>query len=137
VAHWLVKSEPSKYSWEQLVKDGRTHWSGVRNFQAANNLKAMRLGDLAFFYHSVEGLAIVGICEIVREYYPDPGDASGRFGMVDVKPRRPVPKPVTLQQIKAEPRLANLGLVRQSRLSVVAIGDAEWKLLCKMAGVPA
>src|SRR5260221_1447224 len=137
VAHWLVKSEPSKYSWEQLVKDGRTHWNGVRNFQAANNLKAMRLGDLVFFYPSVEEMAIVGIWEIVRECYPDPGDATGRFGMVDVKPRRPVAKPVTLQQIKAEPRLANLGLVRQSRLSVVAVGDAEWKLLCKMAGVPA
>jgi predicted RNA-binding protein with PUA-like domain len=137
VAHWLVKSEPSKYSWEQLVKDGRTHWNGVRNYQAANNLKAMRLGDQAFFYHSVDGLAIVGIVEILREYYPDPSDASGRFGMVDVKPVRPVARPVTLQQIKAEPRLAELGLVRQSRLSVVAVGAAEWRLLCKMAGVKA
>ena len=135
MAHWLLKSEPSKYSWEQLVKDGRTHWNGVRNYQAANNLKAMRRGDLAFFYHSVEGLAIVGIVEIAREYYPDPSDASGRFGMVDVTPRRPVKKPVTLQQVKAEPRLAELGLVRQSRLSVVSVSDAEWRLLCKMAGV--
>src|SRR5471030_2130141 len=101
VAHWLLKSEPTKYSWDHLVKDGRTHWNGVRNYQAANNLKAMRLGDLAFFYHSVEGLAIVGIVEIVREYYPDPSDAAGRFGMVDVKPVRPVEQPVTLQQIKA------------------------------------
>ena len=137
MAHWLVKSEPAKYSWQQLVKDGRTHWNGVRNFQAANNLKAMRLGEQAFFYHSVEALAIVGIVEIVREYYPDPSDASGRFGMVDVKALRPVPKPVTLQAIKAEPRLAELGLVRQSRLSVVAVGDAEWRLLCKMGGVKA
>jgi len=137
VAHWLLKSEPSKYSWDQLVKDGRTHWNGVRNHQAANNLKAMRLGDRGFFYHSNEGLAIVGIIEIVREYYPDPSDASGRFGMVDVKPRRPVTSPVTLQSIKAEPRLAELGLVRQSRLSVVAVGGSEWRLLCKMAGVPA
>lgn len=137
MAHWLVKSEPAKYSWQQLVKDGRTHWNGVRNFQAANNLKAMRLGEQAFFYHSVEELAIVGIVEIVREYYPDPSDASGRFGMVDVKALRPVPKPVTLQAIKAEPRLAELGLVRQSRLSVVAVGDAEWRLLCKMGGVKA
>jgi predicted RNA-binding protein with PUA-like domain len=137
VAHWLLKSEPSKYSWDQLVKDGRTHWNGVRNFQAANNLKAMRRGDRGFFYHSNEGLAIVGIVEIVREYYPDPSDASGRFGMVDVKPVRPVARPVTLQEIKAEPRLAGFALVRQSRLSVVPASDAEWRLLAKMAGVPA
>ncbi len=137
MAHWLVKSEPAKYSWAQLVKDGRTHWNGVRNYQAANNLKAMRNGELAFFYHSVEELAIVGIAEIVREYYPDPSDASGRFGMVDIKPVRPVAQPVTLQQIKAEPRLAELGLVRQSRLSVVAVNAAEWRLICKMAGVKA
>ena len=135
MAYWLLNSEPAKYSWDQLVKDGRTHWNGVRNYQAANNLKAMRLGDLAFYYHSVEGLAIVGIVEIAREYYPDPSDASGRFGMVDVKPVRPVKKPVALQEIKAEPRLAELGLVRQSRLSVVAVGAAEWRLICKMAGV--
>jgi len=122
VAHWLLKSEPAKYSWDRLVADGRTHWDGVRNHQAANNLNAMRQGDQAFFYHSVEGLEIVGIIEIVREYYPDPSDASGRFGMVDVKPLRKLPHPITLQAIKAEPRLAELGLVRQSRLSVVAIG---------------
>ena len=137
MAHWLVKSEPAKYSWAQLVKDGRTHWNGVRNYQAANNLKAMRNGELTFFYHSVEELAIVGIAEIVREYYPDPSDASGRFGMVDIKPVRPVAQSVTLQEIKAEPRLAELGLVRQSRLSVVAVAPAEWRLLCKMAGVKA
>jgi len=137
VAHWLLKSEPSSYSWDRLVADGRTHWNGVRNFQAANNLKAMKRGDRAFFYHSVEGLAIVGVCEIVREHYPDPGDKSGRFVMVDVAPVEPVKKPVTLQEIKAEPRLAELALVRQSRLSVVPVGDAEWKLLCKMAGIKA
>jgi predicted RNA-binding protein with PUA-like domain len=135
VAHWLLKSEPSSYSWERLVADGRTHWNGVRNFQAANNLKAMKRGDRAFFYHSVEGLAIVGVCEIVREHYPDPSDKSERFVMVDVAPVEPVKKPVTLQEIKAEPRLAELALVRQSRLSVVPVGDAEWKLLCKMAGI--
>ena len=135
MAYWLLKSEPAKYSWDQLVTDGRTHWNGVRNYQAANNLKAMRVGDLAFYYHSVEGLAIVGIVEIAREYYPDPSDVSGRFGMVDVKPVRSVKKPVALQEIKAEPRLAELGLVRQSRLSVVAVGAAEWRLICKMAGV--
>jgi predicted RNA-binding protein with PUA-like domain len=137
VAHWLLKSEPSKYSWDRLVADGRTHWDGVRNHQAANNLKAMRVGDRGFFYHSNEGLAIVGIVEIAKEYYPDPGDATGRFGMVDIKPVRPVVHPVTLQQIKAEPKLASFALVRQSRLSVVPVDDSEWGLLCKMAGVPA
>lgn len=137
MAHWLLKSEPVKYSWDRLVKDARTHWDGVRNYQAMNNLKAMRRGDRAFIYHSNEGLAIVGIAEIVGEYYPDPSDPSGRFGMVDVKPVRPVARPVTLREIKAEPRLANLALVRQSRLSVVPVNDAEWRLLCKMAGVPA
>ena len=135
MAHWLLKSEPFKYSWDQLVADGRTHWNGVRNFQASNNLKAMRIGEHGFFYHSNEGLEIVGIAEIVKEYYPDPSDAAGRFGMVDIKPVRPVVKPVTLQQIKAEPKLANFALVRQSRLSVVPVGDPEWDLICKMAGV--
>ncbi len=135
MAHWLLKSEPFKYSWDQLVADGRTHWNGVRNFQASNNLKAMRIGEHGFFYHSNEGLEIVGIAEIVKEYYPDPSDAAGRFGMVDIKPVKPVPQPVTLQQIKAEPQLANFALVRQSRLSVVPVSDAEWGLICKMAGV--
>ena len=86
MAHWLLKSEPTKYSWEQMVKDGRTHWDGVRNFQAANNLRAMQPGDQAFFYHSNEGKDIVGVIEIVRSFYPDPGDPSGKFGMVDVAP---------------------------------------------------
>jgi predicted RNA-binding protein with PUA-like domain len=134
VAHWLLKSEPFKYSWDQLVKDHRTHWNGVRNYQASNNLKAMKLGDRAFFYHSNEGKEIVGIAEIVREYYPDPSDEAGRFGMVDVAAVRPVPKPVTLLQIKAEERLADFALVRQSRLSVVPVNETEWRLICKMAG---
>lgn len=137
MAHWLMKSEPSSYSWDQLVADGRTHWNGVRNHQAANNLKAMKKGDRVFFYHSNEGLAVVGIAEVVKEYYPDPSDASGRFGMVDIKPVAPLKKPVTLAAIKAEPKLAELGLVRQSRLSVSAVDDAAWKLICKMGGVPA
>src|SRR5216684_8524735 len=106
--YWLLKSEPSAYSWDQLVKDGRTNWSGVRNFQAANNLKAMKNGDRAFFYHSNEGLDIVGIVEIVRTFYPDPSD-----------------------------KLGDLALVRQSRLSVVPVAAEEWRLICKMAGVPA
>ena len=133
--YWLLKSEPFKYAWSRLIADGRTHWDGVRNYQAANNLKAMRLGDRAFFYHSNEGLEIVGVAEILREAYPDPSDESGRFVMVDVGPLFPVPRPVTLQDIKAEPRLADLALVRQSRLSVVPVSAAEWAILLDMAGV--
>ena len=135
--YWLLKSEPSAYSWDQLVKDGRTNWSGVRNFQAANNLKAMKTGDRAFFYHSNEGLDIVGIVEIVKDAYPDPSDKQGRFVMVDVRPLQPVKKPVTLAAIKAEPKLADLALVKQSRLSVVPVTAEEWRIICKMAGVPA
>lgn len=135
--HWLLKSEPSAYSWDQLVKDGRTHWNGVRNFQAANNLKAMKKGDRVFFYHSNEGLAIVGIAEIVKEAYPDPTDKEGRFVMVDVKPVAPVKTPVTLAAIKAEKKLADFALVRQGRLSVVPVSAEEWRILSKMAGVAA
>lgn len=135
--YWLLKSEPSAYAWEQLVKDGRTHWNGVRNYQAANNLKAMKRGDRAFFYHSNEGLAIVGIAEIAKEAYPDPSDAAGRFVMVDVKPLMPVKKPVTLAEIKAEPKLKDFALVRQGRLSVVPVTDEEWRIVTKMAGVKA
>lgn len=135
--YWLLKSEPSAYSWDRLVKDGRTEWSGVRNFQARANLKAMKTGDRAFFYHSNEGLAIVGIAEIVKEAYPDPSDKTGRFVMVDVKPVQPVKTPVTLAQVKAEPKLADFKLVRQSRLSVVPVAPEEWRLICKMAGVGA
>ncbi len=137
MAYWLVKSEPFKYSWDQMVADGRTHWDGVRNYQAANNLKAMQLGDRAFFYHSNEGKEIVGVVEIARTAYPDPSDESGRFVMVDVKPLMAVPKPVTLAEIKADPRLAEFALVRQSRLSVVPVRDAEWAMLCAMAGMSA
>jgi predicted RNA-binding protein with PUA-like domain len=133
--HWLLKSEPSAYSWEQLVKDGRTEWSGVRNFQAAKNLKAMKTGDRAFFYHSGEEPQIVGIAEIVKDAYPDPSDKEGRFVMVDVKPVEPVKTPVSLAAIKAEKALADFALVRQSRLSVVPVSAEEWRLICKMAGV--
>jgi len=137
MSYWLLKSEPSSYSWDELVKDGRTHWNGVRNFQAAKNLKSMKRGDQAFFYHSGEDRAIVGTCEIVKEAYPDPSDPEGRFVMVDVKALKPVKTPVTLAAIKAEPKLKDLALVRQSRLSVVPVADAEWKILAKMAGLPA
>lgn len=133
--YWLVKSEPVKYAWDQLVKDGNTFWNGVRNYQAANNLKAMKKGDQAFFYHSNEGLAVVGICEIAKEYYPDHTDESGKFGMVDVKPVRPLKVPVTLAAIKAEPDLADIALIRQSRLSVMPITPQQWKLICKMGGI--
>jgi predicted RNA-binding protein with PUA-like domain len=104
----------------------------VRNHQAANNMKAMKIGDRGFFYHSVDEKRIVGIVEVAKEYYPDHTDASGRFGMVDIKAVKPMKRPVTLAEIKAEPRLANLALVRQSRLSVTPIGDAEWRLICAM-----
>jgi predicted RNA-binding protein with PUA-like domain len=133
MAHWLLKSEPFKYSWDQMVKDGRTHWDGVRNHQAALNLKAMKVGDTAFFYHSNEGKEIVGIVEIVKEAYPDPSDPAGRFVMVDVAPIKPVAKFVTLAAMKAEPALADLALIRQSRLSVVPICDAHWGKILAMA----
>ncbi len=127
-----MKSEPGAWSWDDQVRAGTAEWDGVRNHQAANNMKAMKRGDRAFFYHSVNEKCIVGIVELVKEYYPDPSDASGRFGMVDVKPVKPFEKPVTLVEIKAEPRLANLALVRQSRLSVLPVNKAEWALICKM-----
>jgi predicted RNA-binding protein with PUA-like domain len=109
----------------------------VRNHLAASHLKAMKKGERAFFYHSNEGLAVVGIVEIAKEYYPDPSDATGKFGMVDVKPVAPLKTPVTLAAIKAEPKLAELQLVRQGRLSVSSVDAASWKLICKMGGVPA
>ncbi len=133
MAYWLLKSEPSTWSWDDQVRDGVTCWDGVRNHQAANNMKAMRIGDLAFFYHSVNEKRIVGIVEVVKEYYPDHTDPTGRFGMVDVKAVKPVNRPVTLAEIKAEPRLANLALVRQSRLSVVPVSGEEWRILLAMA----
>lgn len=134
MAYWLLKSEPVKYPWSQMVKDGRTHWDGVRNHQASNNLKAMKKGDQAFFYHSNEGLEIVGIVEIVGEYYPDPTDASGRFGMVDVAPVMPLTQSVTLKTIKADPMLQNMALVRQSRLSVCPVTADEWARVLVLAG---
>ena len=133
VAHWLLKSEPFKYSWDQMVTDGRTHWDGVRNHQAALNLKAMRIGDHAFFYHSNEGKEIVGIVEIMREAYPDPSDEAGRFVMVDVAPVRPITRAVTLAEMKASAELAELALIRQSRLSVVPVSDKHWAHIMKMA----
>ncbi|MGA2087749.1 MAG: EVE domain-containing protein [Stellaceae bacterium] len=133
--HWLMKSEPAKYSWDDLVRDGRTSWDGVRNYQAANNLREMKVGDRAFFYHSNEGLAIMGVVEIVRAAYPDPSDKAARFVMVDVMPMVPVNHPVTLAAIKANPRLKSLALLRQSRLSVSPVESGEWAILAEMAGL--
>ena len=137
MAYWLLKSEPGSWSWEDQVRDGVTEWDGVRNHQADNNMKAMKRGDRCFFYHSVKAKEIVGVVEVVREHYPDPSDASGRFGMVDVKVVAPVRKPVSLQDIKAEPALQDMRLVRQSRLSVSPVTPAEWRRICAMAGIAA
>jgi predicted RNA-binding protein with PUA-like domain len=134
MAYWLIKSEPSAYSWDQFVKDKRTSWTGVRNAQAAINLKAMKPGDRCFFYHSNEGKEIVGIAEIVKSAYPDPTDKEGKAVTVDVKPIGPVAAPVTLAAIKADPKLKEFGLVRQSRLSVVPVSAEQWKLITKMSG---
>jgi len=134
MAHWLLKSEPSSYSWDQLVKDKRTSWTGVRNFQAAANLKAMKAGDRLFFYHSGEGKEIVGIAEVTKTAYPDPTDKEGKAVTVDVKAVEPVKQPVTLAAIKADPTFKEFKLVRQSRLSVVPVSDEHWKLIMKMSG---
>ncbi len=137
MAYWLFKSEPGAWSWDDQVKAGTAEWDGVRNYQADNNMKAMKTGDRGFFYHSVDAREIVGVVEIVREHYPDPSDPKGRFGMVDVKALMPVASPVTLADIKAEPALSAMALVRQSRLSVSPVADEEWGLICKMAGIEA
>ncbi len=134
MGYWLLKSEPSAYSWDRLVQDGRTHWDGVKNAQALNNMRSMRVGDRAFFYHSNEGKDIVGIAEIVRAFYPDPNDRSGKLGMIDIKPIGPVPRSVTLAQMRARPELAGMALLRQSRLSVCPVSDQEWTVICAMAG---
>lgn len=132
--YWLMKSEPGTWSWDDQVKKGKEGegWDGVRNYQASNNMKAMKIGDRCFFYHSVNEKQIVGIVEVIEEYHPDPTDAKGRFGMVTVMAVKPFVKPVTLADIKAEPRLENLSLIKQSRLSVMPIDEASWKLICSM-----
>jgi predicted RNA-binding protein with PUA-like domain len=135
MAYWLLKSEPAKYSWQKMVTDGRTNWDGVRNFQAANNLRAMNEGDQAFFYHSNEGKEIVGIVEVVRPFYPDPAEPGGKFGMVDVAAVMPVRTPVCLAAMKRMPELAGMALLRHSRLSVCPVSDTEWRVICKMAGI--
>jgi predicted RNA-binding protein with PUA-like domain len=136
MAHWLIKSEPSVYSWDHFVKEKRTSWTGVRNAQAAINLKAMKTGDLCFFYHSNDGKEIVGIAKVAKAAYPDPTDKAGKAVTVDVTPVEPLKHPVTLAAIKADPTFKDMGLVRQSRLSVSPVGDEHWKLILKMAGTP-
>jgi predicted RNA-binding protein with PUA-like domain len=132
MAYWLIKTEPSTWSWTDQVQNKRTHWDGVRNYQASNNLKAMAVGDLCFFYHSVAERQIVGIVEVVKPYYPDPSDEAGRFGMVDVQTVRALDKPVCLDDIKSNPHLAHLALVRQSRLSVMPIDETAWTIILDM-----
>jgi len=133
-SHWLVKSEPAKYSFADLQRDGRTVWDGVRNNQAAIYLRTMKLGDQAFYYHSQEGLAIVGIAKVVREHFVDPSDPAGRFAAVEFAPVRALPNPVTLAQIKATPALADMVMLRLFRLSVTPITPQQWSTILEMAG---
>ena len=134
MAHWLIKSEPFKYSWEQLVKDKKTHWDGVRNYAARNNLKLMKKGDEAFFYHSTEGVEIVGIAKVAKEFYQDPTTEELAWVVVDFKPVKKLKKPVPLTMIKKDPRLAKMDLVRLGRLSVQTVKEEEWKIVMEMAG---
>ena len=138
MAHWLYKSEPSTWSWDQQVAAGAagTHWNGVRNHVAKKHLLAMEVGERGFFYHSNEGKAVVGIVEVIRPYYPDHTDETGRFGMVDVKAVEALPRPVTLDAIKADPALADMVLVNNSRLSVQPVTEAEWNRVRALAGAP-
>jgi predicted RNA-binding protein with PUA-like domain len=137
MAYWLFKSEPEAWSWDQQKAKGAKGepWSGVRNFTAANNMKAMKKGDRGFFFHSGEERSIVGIVEVIGEYRPDPTDEKGRFGLVEVKAVRDVPKPVTLAEIKANPKFKDMALVKFSRLSVQPVTDTEWKLISVLGGV--
>jgi predicted RNA-binding protein with PUA-like domain len=137
MAYWLMKTEPEDYSWAQLVADGTAKWDGVHNHQAARNMRAMQRGDRAFFYRSMQDPAVVGVMEVVREAYQDASDPKRSFALVDVRPVAPAQREVSLQQIKADPRLQHLALVRQSRLSVSPVDDAAWRLICEMAGIHA
>ena len=133
--YWLVKSEPDAFSWEQQVENGVEPWTGVRNHSAKLNLKAMKEGDLAFFYHSNIGKEIVGIVKVAREAYPDPTAESGDWVCVDMRAVKPVPRPVTLASIKADSRFKDLALVRLSRLSGVPVSAGHWAQLCELGGV--
>lgn len=132
-SHWLVKSEPSAYSWQQFLKDKRTMWEGVRNYQARNNLRRMNKGDLVLFYHSVTSKEVVGIAEVIRPHYPDPTAKDGKdWVVVDLKPVKELPRPVHLKQIKADARLENLALVKQARLSVLPLRPEEFDAIVEM-----
>ncbi|MEP0321428.1 EVE domain-containing protein [Bauldia litoralis] len=137
MAYWLFKSEPETWSWEMQAKKGKRgqEWDGVRNYTARNNMREMKKGDLGFFYHSGGERQIVGIVEVVKEAHPDSTDDTGKFDCVDIAAVKPVPNPVTLADVKADKQLANMALVKLSRLSVQPVTEAEWKRLCKMGGV--
>ena len=135
MAHWLMKTETDDYSWDRLVAEGETEWSGVRNYAAALNMRAMQVGERAFFYRSMVDPAIVGIMAIATEAYPAPDDPKGKFVRLMVKPVRPLAKEVSLAAIKADGRFTEMALLRQSRLSVGPVTEAHWKLLCQMGGV--
>ena len=131
--YWLLKSEPDAWSWDNQVKEGASMWDGVRNYQARNNLKEMKKNDLCFFYHSVTERSIVGIVKVVKEYYPDPTDQTGRFVVVDVKATKKLKNPVSLDQIKENGKLQDIALVKQSRLSVMPLKKTEWDIIIKMS----
>lgn len=133
MAHWLVKSEPAKYGFEDLQRDGKTVWDGVRNNTAALNLKAMKVGEEVFFYHSQEGLAVVGVARVAKEAFIDPTDPTGRFVAVELAPVAPLKRPVTLAELKANPSLANMAMLRLFRLSVSPVADEEWAAILQMA----
>ena len=137
MAHWLYKSEPSSWSWDEQVAAGEagTPWTGVRNHLAKNQLQRMKAGEQGFFYHSNEGKAVVGIVEVIREYYPDHTDPTGRFGVVDLKAVEPLRQPVTLEAIKSQPELADMVLIKNSRLSVQPVTDAEWLTIRRLGGL--
>ena len=134
MAYWLVKSEPFKYSWDDFVKDKTTYWDGVRNYAARNFLRDMKKGDEVFFYHSNEGLEIVGIAKVVKEHYQDPTTTEEAWVVVDLKPVRKFKNPVSLKQIKGEPRLASMALIKLSRLSVSPVTEGEWETILEMSG---
>ena len=133
INYWLLKSEPDAWSWDNQVKEGASMWDGVRNYQARNNLKYMKKNDLCFFYHSVTERSIVGIVKVVKEYYPDPTDKTGRFVVVDVKAMKKLKNPVSLDQIKENSKLQDIALVKQSRLSVMPLKKTEWDIIIKMS----
>ena len=135
-AHWIVKQEPAAYAWAQFVKDGSTAWTGVRNFQARNNLRAMKQGDLVLYYHSVTGREIVGIATVTREAYPDPSATEGDWVCVELKPVSPLPHPVSLDTLKVHPTLSQIALVRQSRLSVIPLSTNDYQAILSLASQP-